>query len=120
MSEEGNLEDKVTVIACAAISGAACLYGGFMQGWSRARGISLEYEDLMTYGPILLSASMFGVKGGIEAYSQALTGLKSENRFLFAGKVAAASAVMGGFLGGYNQLCFGVIGYIAGMIVPAP
>src|SRR3989344_4157843 len=111
-----SLEDKVTVIGCVAISGAACVYGGFMVGWARAKGIHLEYEHLLNYGPILLSAGMFGVRGGVEAYSQALEEPKLAKPLSFAGKLAIGNAVMGGFLGGYNQLCFGIIGYIAGTV----
>lgn len=110
------LDDKVTAIICASVSGAACVYGGFMLGWAKAHGVSLEYEHLLNYGPILLSAGMFGVRGGVEAYSQAIEEPKLATPFAFAGKVALGSAVMGGYLGGYNQLCFTIIGYIAGMI----
>ena len=116
MGKNGGLEDKVTRIVLATISGAACAYAGFAVGWSRARGIPLEYESLMTYGPTLLSAGMFGAYGGVEAYAQALKEPRLPNPLLFAGKTAFGSAAMGGFLGSYNLLCFGVVGYVAGII----
>lgn len=116
MGKNGGLEDKVTGIVLATVSGAACAYAGFMVGWSRARGIPLEYETLMTYGPTLLSAGMFGAYGGVEAYAQAFEEPRLSNPLLFAGKTAFGGAAMGGFLGSYNLLCFGIVGYVAGII----
>ena len=110
------LDDKVTALVCATVSGTACGYGGFMVGWTRAQGISLEYDTLLSYGPTLLMAGMFGARGGIEAYSQALEKPALANPVSFAGKVALGSAVTGGFFGGYHQLCFVALGYVAGRI----
>ncbi len=117
MNKKSSLEDKVTGILLATVSGVTCVSGGFMLGWSRARGTSLEYETLMSHGPILLSAGMFGVRGGVEAYSQAVEEPRLPNPLYFAGKVAVGSAAMGGFLSGYNQLFFCALGYGVGWMV---
>ncbi|MBI2125274.1 hypothetical protein HYU08_01835 [Candidatus Woesearchaeota archaeon] len=113
---DATLDDKVTAILCASISGAACAAGGLMLGWAKAKGISIEYEALLYYGPSMLSAGMFAARGGVEAYSQAIQEPRLTNPLSFAGRMALGNAVMGVILGGYNQICFAAVGYIAGKI----
>ena len=107
-------EEKITKILLSSIAGAACAYGGFMSGWSKAQNIALEYETLMAYGPVLLSAGMFGAHSGLEAYAQAMEEPQLANQLSFAAKTAVGGAAMGCFLGSYNTLFFYVLGYGVG------
>lgn len=111
------LDDKVTVLACATISGAGCVAGGFMLGWAKANDIYLQYEDLCKYGPTLFTAGAMAAYNGLDTYSEAKKqNLAVKHALPITVMSAIGVATMGGFFAAYNTLFFFALGYLAGKI----
>lgn len=126
MSSEGR---SFTGVALAFASFGAGTYHGFCD----ARGIKIEKENLeaiLTYGPTILQAGIFGIFGGFAgAIGGSMIGANSDGNAIersaktFGGGVAglalgsAVGAGTGAFLGAFQTLLGYGIGYVAGYAV---
>jgi len=112
-----SLEDKITRISLAAMSGAACAAGGFMLGWAKASDVDFQYDDLCKYGPTILTAGAMGAYSGLDTYSEAKKQhLTAERALSITAMSAVSGATTGAFFAAYNTFFFFALGYVAGKI----
>ena len=112
-----SLEDKISRISLAAVTGAACAAGGFMLGWAKASDVDLRYGDLCKYGPTLLTAGAFGAYTALETYSTARKEKRVQESSFPIVASSVGGAVMGGSMGIYHTFFFFVLGYVTGKII---
>lgn len=112
-----SLEDKIMGYSIAVVSGVASVAGGFLSGWYKAQGLEVQHENLLTYGPVMMTSAALGVYSGIESFSKAKKdGATTKDTLLPVVMSTASGASFGGFFGSYNTICFFIVGYIAGTI----
>ena len=114
MSE--GLEDKLTRIILASLSGTASVVGGVISGLSKSHGILVEYQNVARYGPTLFSAAALAVYVGIEGYAQAVQNPRLSKPVYFAMIASVGAAIFGASISEYNTNFFEMFSYGIGWL----